>query len=166
MTLEDVIVLVPKFSFETCELKELDILIFVLFSELSASLSSCNVLSVLSSYSSVTVLSVVSLFNSSQDMSLGSELTEANDWVIDEAVNSLMSPGLRIPKLSSNSTEFRLLPVSSLSASDLLSHEETMSGVSGDPPPVSAVVILWTSLVSPPPETSEIIRPSKLNEPA
>ena len=109
----------------------------------------------------MTVLSVVSVLSSSQDTSLGNELTEAKDCVIEDAVKSLISPGLKIPKLSSSSTELRLLPVSSLSASDLLSQEETMSGVSGDPQPVRAVVILWTSLVSLPPEILELIMSSQ-----
>ena len=104
------------------------------------------------------MLSVVSVFNSSQEVSLGRELTEAKDWVMEDAVKSLISPGLKIPKLSSSSTELRLLPVSSLPASDLLSQEETMSGVSGDPQPV--VVILLPSLASLPPEILKLIASS------
>ena len=58
-------------------------------------------------YSSVTVLSADEESRSSQEISLGRDVTEANDCVIEEErVKSFISPGLKIPKLSSSSSEF------------------------------------------------------------
>ena len=58
-------------------------------------------------YSSVTVLSAEEESRSSHEISLGRDVTEANDCVIEEErVKSFISPGLKIPKLSSSSSEF------------------------------------------------------------
>ena len=58
-------------------------------------------------YSSVTVLSADEESRSSHEISLGRDVTEANDCVIEEErVKSFISPGLKIPKLSSSSSEF------------------------------------------------------------
>ena len=61
-------------------------------------------------YSSVTVLSAEEESRSSHEISLGRDVTEANDCVIEEErVKSFISPGLKIPKLSSSSSSSEFL---------------------------------------------------------